>query len=640
MISGENIVDFVHTTLVVENIGGIHHIEADIVPGLNIIEQPNASGKTSFLRAFILLLTPSGINTGMGYMLRSRSTEGFVSVTDVKGNRIKKTITRDKNTITISGDDFVTPEISDIVKRFAIGGSDNEILSAVRSGKNLKDLIVIDNNLIDKLKSEIATGERDLTKLSEELKVIQEAPREKLAAETRKEAVLREIAELEKELSLLQKQHDIIAMSDIENNNTAKEQLKIWSAELQQTESRISESKKNITVRRDRMKKLSDEIELLRRNIDQLENVDHFEVDRINNEMKKIDDQIHSYFSEISTLDMTIQAVRNMVRQFEENPPNATILDCLSDDFHVSCPICGHESGLRTIKQHIDSISLKRGQLQSDMKRLESDKHDFEKEKSELDKKRSEISSAISALRSKERAISQENHSIATIIEAIDELTVSKERLNSKIGQLSKSINDQFVSITMDLARKNESIGKKKSALSILNEDILSYEQEIREIDIKSLSIADLKTNIADLRSQLHRAEFRIQEDFNRVIQEVYHILGFGSNVSRVFLDQNYDLLVSRSTDKDVIYHDMDSVKTLSKSELEVIGITVMISGYMVNELRNHFPYILLDELTFMDNKRLKRLMDYMEKIAPSIILTKLPPESDLTGQGQIRIQV
>lgn len=147
-----------------------------------------------------------------------------------------------------------------------------------------------------------------------------------------------------------------------------------------------------------------------------------------------------------------------------------------------------------------------------------------------------------------------------------------------------------------------------------------------------------MKKDVENTKAELHKIELRIQEQFNQIIPEVYSILGFSSNISRISLEQNYDLMVSRKTDKDSIYRDMDSIKTLSKSELEVIGLAVMISGYIVNNLKEYFPYILLDELTFLDNKRLKALMDYMEKIAVSIILTKLPPETEKIGQRRIDI--
>jgi len=104
--------DFAYRKVVVKNIGGLHHIETEILPGLNVMEQPNASGKTSFLRAFSLLVTPSGIHNDLGYILRSMSSEGFVSIIDKDKNEIRKTIVRNQNNIVVSGQDMFTPEVS------------------------------------------------------------------------------------------------------------------------------------------------------------------------------------------------------------------------------------------------------------------------------------------------------------------------------------------------------------------------------------------------------------------------------------------------------------------------------------------------------------------------------------------------
>jgi len=630
--------DFAYRKVVVKNIGGLHHIETEILPGLNVMEQPNASGKTSFLRAFSLLVTPSGIHNDLGYILRSMSSEGFVSIIDKDKNEIRKTIVRNQNNIVVSGQDMFTPEVSELVKRFAIGGSDNEILSAIRSGKNLRSLIAVDTNIIEKLKYEIRVKESELVKLSDELKIALNAPHEKLSAEKKKSTLMEEIKELEQKHTILQKQHDSIALSNVENSGIINEKLKAKSSELQQIDSKINDSNRNIEFKKEKINKYSREIHSIHKNLDRLGNVDSHEIERIDKDMGNIEYQIQKYASETSSLDMTAQAARNLVKHLEDNPPTDKLLDALSDDFHVSCPLCGHDSGIKTIKKQIESITEKRAKIQSAIKKLEQDKHGLIKERNFLIQKKSEISEAISLLRSKEMAINQESHSINTIDQTIDELKLKKERLNLEIIELSKSINEQFVSVTMDLAKINEAIGNKKSTLDQLKEDILHYDRIIQELDSKKQFIADLKKDLDDTKSQLHKIELRIQEQFNKAIQEIYFTLGFDSNVSRIFLDQNYDLLVSRKTDKDSIYRDMDSIKTLSKSELEVIGLTIMISGYIVNNLREYFPCILFDELTFLDTNRLKSLMDYMGKITDSVILTKLPPETDTMKKGQVRI--
>lgn len=630
--------DFKNTKVVVENIGGLKHIEADITPGLNVIEQPNASGKTSFLRAFSLLLTPSGNYKDLEYILRSMSTEGFISVTDNNDNQIKKTISRNKNTITVAGDELVTPEMSMLVKRFAVGGHDNEILSAIRLGQNLKSLIGTDNNIIEGLKAEIRYKESNLLSLTEDLNQDANAPHQKIVSEKKRDALLKELSQLEEKYTALKKQHDSIAMASVGKENVSKEQLNIKSAELQQVESKINDSKKMIKNKTDLIEKLSKEIQSLRKSIEQLGEVDNREIDKVKKEIQNIDYKIQTIISQQSTLDMTIQATKNVVRELEENPQTNTILDSLSDDSHVSCPVCGQEAGIKIIKKHIDELMEKRAKTQTTISKLESDKAGLSKKQDVLIKKKSEITTLISSIKSKEATINNENGNIALIKQAIEKSEESKENLNAEIKELSKSINDKVANITIEIAKITETIGQKKTAIDNLNNEIKTHDAIIRGIDNKKLSVAEMKKDVENTKSELHKIELRIQEQFNQTIPEVYRILGFGSNISRISLEQNYDLVVSRKTDKESVYRDMDSIKTLSKSELEVIGLAVMISGYIVNNLKEYFPYILLDELTFLDNKRLKSLMDYMENIAVSIILTKLPPEVETIGKRRIEI--
>lgn len=629
--------DFENTKVVVENIGGLKHIEADIIPGLNVIEQPNASGKTSFLRAFSLLLTPSGNYKDLEYILRSMSAEGFISITDHNGNLIKKTISRNKNTITVAGDDLVSPEISTLVKRFAIGGHDNEILLAIRAGQNLKSLIGTDNNIIEQLKNEIKRKESNLTALTEDLNKDANAPHQKILAEKKRDALLKELSQLEEKYAALKKQHDSIAMTGVESETDSKEKLKAKSAELQQIESKINDSNKMIKNKTALIEKLSKEIQSLRNSIEQIGEVDTRETDKIKKEIQNIEYKIQKAISQQSTLDMTIQTAKKIIKDLEENP-QANILDSLSENSHVSCPVCGQDAGIKIIKDHINSLMDQRARTQTSITNFEKEKANISKKLDELIQKKTEITTTISLIKSKEAAINNENSNIGIMNQAIEKMEDDTEKLNAEIKKLSKSINNKVVNVTIDIAKTTESIGQKKTAIENLNDEIKSYDAVIRGIDNKKLSVAEMKKDVENTMAELHKIELKIQEQFNQIIPNVYSILGFGSNISRISLEQNYDLVVSRTTDKDSIYRDMDSIKTLSKSELEVIGIAVMISGYIVNNLKEYFPYILLDELTFLDNKRLKALMDYMEKIAVSIILTKLPPEVEKIGQRRIDI--
>jgi len=446
--------DFENTKVVVENIGGLKHIEADIIPGLNVIEQPNASGKTSFLRAFSLLLTPSGNNKDLEYILRSMSTEGFISVTDHNGNQIKKTISRNKNTITVAGDDLVTPEISLLVKRFAICGHDNEILSAVRLGQNLKSLIGTDNNIIERLKAEIRYKESNLTALTEDLNKDANAAHQKISTEKKRDALLKELSQLEEKYAALKKQHD--SMASVGKETATKEKLNAKSTELQQIEFKINDSKKMIKNKNELIEKLSKEIQSLRRSIEQLGEVDNREIDKIKKEMQNIDYKIQKTISQQSTLDMTIQATKNVVRELEESPQTNTILDSLSDDSHVSCPVCGQDAGIRIIKKHIDELMEKRAKTQTTISKLESDKAVLSKKQDILIQKGSEITTAISVIKSKEATINNENGNISLINQAIEKLEDSKEKLNAEIKELSKSINDKVVNITIEIAKIKE----------------------------------------------------------------------------------------------------------------------------------------------------------------------------------------
>ncbi len=81
----------------------------------------------------------------------------------------------------------------------------------------------------------------------------------------------------------------------------------------------------------------------------------------------------------------------------------------------------------------------------------------------------------------------------------------------------------------------------------------------------------------------------------------------------------------------------MNSVKSLSKTEREVAGLILLLSGYRAFKVAEKYPLFVIDEISFMDPQRLKEFIDHIKETAQTIILTTIPGrEIDLPGVTHI----
>ena len=133
-------------SIITQNIGGLADSTINLKTGLNVVEAPNASGKTSLLRAFLLSVIPVN-SSGYGYILNTGTKKGFVQIEDSNGKIIKRELTRMPRGVTIKGDNLIDESLQPLAQRFAIGGPDNKLLNAVRSGQNLKELLLEHTNV-------------------------------------------------------------------------------------------------------------------------------------------------------------------------------------------------------------------------------------------------------------------------------------------------------------------------------------------------------------------------------------------------------------------------------------------------------------------------------------------------------------
>lgn len=82
-----------------------------------------------------------------------------------------------------------------------------------------------------------------------------------------------------------------------------------------------------------------------------------------------------------------------------------------------------------------------------------------------------------------------------------------------------------------------------------------------------------------------------------------------------------------------------DSVAHLSESEREVVGIVFALAGYLVHEVYDTVPIMLLDSLEAIDSERIALLVDYLDDFSPTIVAALLPGDGAALDDSYNRVE-
>jgi hypothetical protein len=165
-------------------------------------------------------------------------------------------------------------------------------------------------------------------------------------------------------------------------------------------------------------------------------------------------------------------------------------------------------------------------------------------------------------------------------------------------------------------------------------DDIESKLAERDDIEAERESAA---AELQERRDHVKAIEADLVNTFNETMQEVLDALAYDS-VERVWLERrsngtdppsatSFELHVVRTNDEGAAYD--DTVDSLSKSEREVIGLIVALAGYLVHDVGETVPFLVVDAVEMFDADRIGGLMDLFEEHAEYVVAAVLPEEAD-----------
>jgi DNA repair exonuclease SbcCD ATPase subunit len=618
-------------TVTVENIGGIDEYRLTLEPGCTVLEGRNATNRTSLLSAIADVLG------GEQATLKSDAEDGRIELA-LGGETYTRTYARRNGGLHSEGEQYTDQRA--LVELFVRLHEDNPIRRGVERGDDLRELLMrpVDTRQIER---EIRSLEGERAEVEDRLQEI-ERERERLPAlDDRRTALAEDLEAVESEVENLRSRVDAHEAEEAE-----AEQAEALVEELDDLRDRLRETETTLANREDELDRLREEREEVAAELED-SSVPDGELESVEDHLRDLRREVRSLEDRIDGLERIVSFNEDLLADEGPEPlPNGggdvtAELDPLSKT--VECWTCGSEVERREIDGRLD-------ELRAVVDERRERRRDLESEIADLEAERRELSRAVDARADRERRLDDLDRQIELQAEEVADLGAEREEIRADIAAVEERVEETDALRESDLVEEYQRLsereyerGRLEQELNDLTEEIEAIESLAEEADQLEAQRAELRAEIESLRSRIDDLEGEAVDQFNDHMETVLGALDY-ENLERVWIERRVDgagenefeLHVVRETADGAVYE--DTVDTLSESEREVVGLIVALAGYLVHEVHEVVPFVLLDSLEAIDAERIAALVEYFADYAPYLIVALLPNDAAALPEEYTRI--
>ena len=626
----------------VRNVGGIDEASVTLSDGVSILTGRNATNRTSFLQALM-----AGLGSRQS-SLKGDAEEGEVTL-ELDDETYTRTLQRRGDSVAFGGDPYLDdPELADL---FAFLLEDNEARRAVARGDDLREIIMrpIDTDSID---AEISECQRERDELESEIETLDSLERDLPDLEADRRETAEELEAARDELAAVREEIDQLD-AGVEESRTRKQELEDAFQRVRDARSELDDLEFDLETERSTLAELKSEREELRETVEAAEapdeNPDRLagRIDELRRRKRSLDDEINELGSVIGfNEDMVdgsgidVDAGGPGDDTTDAGGPGDDPTDALTASDRTVCWTCGSEVETDQIEATLDRL-----------RELRSDKLD----------ERNEIRAEIQELTDRQSSIREAQREIERAEERLDAVETEIESTESRIAELETEIESKRDEIekleaeaeSVDVDGYDEALELHREANGIelrierLDDEIDEIDDEIaereaaierrEELEAERESLAD---RLTELRTRVDRIEENAVAEFNEHMETVLDILAY-ENLDRIWIERRetdvregrrtvtrtrFDLHIVRSSPDGTAYE--DTVDHLSESEREVTGLVFALAGYLVHDVHETVPFVLLDSLEAIDSDRIARVVDYFRTHADYLVAALLPEDA------------
>jgi chromosome segregation ATPase len=638
------------TAITIENIGGINDASVEFDPGVTILTGRNATNRTSFLQA-VMAATGSEDAT-----LKADADEGAVKL-DLNGKTYSRTLTRHNGRVTMDGNPYLDdPMLADLLA-FLLEG--NEARQAVARGDDLRELIMrpVDT---DEIESEIQELEHTRDSIDDRLSELDDLTKRLPQLEEEKRTLQEQIDNKEAELTTKQDELDAIDKS-VEESRSENQELDAKMRQLQETRKDIKTTHQNIKSEQESIDALQDELADQQAAFDELSPVADDRIGDLDQEMQRMRGKAEAIDQTINELQSVIQfndefleeGQPEIVAQLNADPEtdDTAVTDkLLAEGDTVTCWTCGTDVATKQIESNLESLRSLRQQKIQDRQSLKQDIQNLKSQKRELEEHQQRYQQL-------QRTIEQIETELADREETLESLNNQKDDLSSEVSQLEAEVEALQKEDHNEILEVQEAVNHLEFELDELTTELSNIEDEIDTIESQLNEREELEARRENIRAELEKLRTRVEqlqeqaiEEFNNHMEAVLDLLDY-ANLERIWIErvqesvregrrkveqERFDLHVVRSTESGTVYE--DTIDHLSESEREVTGLVFALAGYLVHEVYETVPFMLIDSIEAIDAERIANLVDYLEGYAEYLVIALLDEDAAALDDSYPRI--
>lgn len=621
----------------VENLGGIDSTELSFDSGVSILPGRNATNRTSLLSAL------GGVLGGSTASLKSDADSGHVSLT-IQDTEYTRTYSRRNGMVRVDGNPYTN--VGTLVDNFVALFESNPGRRAVERNDDLRSIIMepVDTAAIESRISELAAEKRDLER---EIDDIERRKQDLPRLEERRVELEAEIADLDETLEELRTEVEAHE-ADI---NTAEKAVNVVET-LSQRRQKLGRLADRLETKRAEYDALEEELADLNEERSTIEAEDESDLQSVEADLRALRDRKRTLDDTIASLTTIVEFNESVLAGDHELPlfeaDSDDVTDALSPegDRELVCWTCGS-----TIEQGMVGDRL--NDLREVIAEKRSERDEVQERARELQSRRNEIKESTDRKQRLEGQIEDTERKLDRYEETIAELEDQIADHRDEISELEEAAANTQSIRDEELLDKYERIGDLEYERGQLQQQLADIESDIKEIE--SLSDTEsLRTELESVEEALQTERNRIEdlersavESFNEHMDELLDLLGY-ENLARVWMerkmpsdpadDATFDLNIVRETEEPAAYE--DSVENLSESEREVIGLAVALSGYLVHDVFETVPFMLLDSVEAIDTIRLDAIIDYLSGYVDYLLVALLPEDATEMSDSYDRVTV
>lgn len=632
----------------VKNVGGIDEADVNISPGITILEGRNATNRTSLLQAIMAVIGSDSVT------LKGDKDKGHVELT-VGNETYTRTLERTQNGTVLTGNPYSNdPTLSNL---FAFLLESNPARRAVEQKQDLRGLIMepID---VEEIKANISRLKNRRDKIDQELEDLDSLKSNLTSLEKQRGSLTEKIEKKREKLAQKESKIDEID-ADVSQTRDTKEELEDRLADLRSLRSELEDVRSEINVQENSIQSLrTEQSELQERLSDLPENpmqdYQYIEskIDQLREQKRKLEENASNlqdviHFNEQMLNDKT-ETIADILNSSTSSDQSLT--DQLVEDQTTACWTCGSEVQKSQISETIEQLRAVQQNYLDNIDDIESELNDLQKKQQEKKSQERKQAQVKEKLRNIENEIQERQEKVENLRKRRSELNKEIEFTEDEVEKLESEDFSEILELHKESNQVEYELNQLESELDNVNDKIAKIEDRLDEEKELEEQREEVKQELREERTRIEQVERSAIKQFNERMAEILDLLEY-ENIDRIWIERvqetvrdgtkmgdksTFELHVVRSTETDVTYK--DTIDHLSESEREVTGLIFALAGYLVHDVYEEVPIILLDSLEAIDSRRLSVLIDYFAEYSDYLIAALLPEDAQAITDVDSRI--